>query len=142
MHRFLWLQARRLLNFPRRFLWDHRLDLRINLLNCGRVQPRCGPFGSGCFAAQRTLKITTLPNFLARNASPSQDRFSLRLEKEPVAQGLEGSTLKQGVKCHCEKRSDEAIPLVRAISQSRLLRFARNDKKENFGVPRPPHEHG
>ncbi len=64
-----------------------------------------------------------------------------RLEKEPVAQPLEGSTLKQGVKCHCEKRSDEAIPLVRAICQSRLLRFARNDKRENFGVPRPPHEH-
>ena len=110
-----------------------------------KLWPRSAPLRAlwlGMFRGPKNAKdyhVTELP---CKKCVSESGPLQSRLEKEPVAQGLEGSTLKQGVKCHCEKRSDEAIPLVRTISQSRLLRFARNDKKENFGVPRPPHEHG
>ena len=109
-----------------------------------KLWPRSAPLRAlwlGMFRGPKNAKhyhVTELP---CKKCVSESGPLQSQLEKEPVAQPLEGSTLRQGVKCHCEKQSDEAIPLVRAICQSRLLRFARNDKKENFGVPRPPHEH-
>ena len=94
-----------------------------------KLRPRSAPW-LGMFRSRKNAKhyhVTELP---CKKCVCKSGPLQSRLEKEPVAQPLEGSTLRQGVKCHCEKRSDEAIPLVRTICQSRLLRFARDDKKK------------
>ena len=126
--------------FPRRFLWDHRLDLRINLLNCGRFQPRCGPFGSEYSVARRTPKITTYRTSLqemrlrVRTASVSVGE---RARCPPVG----GLHVKSGREVSLREAKRRSNPTSSFHMPVRLLRFARNDKKEDFGVPRPPHEH-
>jgi hypothetical protein len=83
-----------------------------------KLWPRSVPFQALCLGMFRCPKnaedyhVTELP---CKKCVCESGPLQSQLEKEPVAQPLEGSTLNQGVKCHCEKQSGEAIPLVRAI---------------------------